>query len=540
MKKEKADEIITEYLPKIFGFCMKKAFSYEEAEELSSDIVEEVYLSILKRDDIYNIDGYIRRICQHVYSRYVALKKKQTGISIDGLEMSYEQEFLESDTKEEIDRLHREIAFLSKTRREIVYSFYYENKKISLISAETGIPEGTVKWHLNKARNELKDGMDMERKIGKLGLKPIKADNFGHGGDPTGGGPEEYMSDDLSLNIVYSVYYEPRTKEEIAEELGVTPVFLEEKINYLEENGFLVRQAGNKYTTYVCFDTDTYSLELEENKIKKKLEVAEVLAKYYAEEIRKAIADVEDVYIPGGNRQLLEAAAIVYGITDKCKLSLKTDISKYYIKTTAGGNYIANVFLPQTQSDPDYKPTIKSPSYWACGTMTRGSDKYPGVYSWSIDSRYSTREGAWMNNHNSDYEYLYEFMTGAISDTPANEGKFKRLRKRKFITEDNVVNIMVVKGKYKDFFDKIPSLDKKIKDKFAEYALETAMLLAKDYPPQMQDLIIFYNTVGFIGNEVALMVLDILYGNGTFRPLTENEKVTSNLIMFSDVLPENK
>ena len=145
-----------------------------------------------------------------------------------------------------------------------------------------------------------------------------------------------------------------------------------------------------------------------------------------------------------------------------------------------------------------------------------------------------------MNNYNSDYEYLYEFMTDAISDTPANEGKLKRLRKRKFITDDNAVNIMVVKGKYKDFFDKIPSLDKKIKDKFAEYAMENAMLLAKDYPPQMQDLIIFYNTVGFIGNEVALMVLDILYGNGTFRPLTENEKVTSNLIMFSDVLPDEK
>ena len=540
MKKEKADEIITEYLPKIFGFCMKKAFSYEEAEELSSDIVEEVYLSILKRDDIYNIDGYIRRICQHVYSRYVALKKKQTGISIDGLEMSYEQEFLESDTQEEIDRLHREIAFLSKTRREIVYSFYCENKKISLISAETGIPEGTVKWHLNKARNELKDGMDMERKIGKLGLKPIKAVNFGHGGDPTGGGPEKYMCDDLSLNIVYSVYYEPRTKEEIAEELGVTPVFLEEKINYLEENGFLVRQAGNKFTTYVCFQPETYSLELEEKILQKKLEVAEVLAKDYADEIMKAIADVEDVYIPGGNRQLLEAAAIVYGISEKFQLSLKTDISKYYIKTTAGGNYIANVSLPQTQSDPDYKPTIESPSYWSCGTMTRGSDKYPGVYSWSIDSKYTTREGRWRNNLVSDYEYLYEFMTGAISDTPANEDKFKRLRKRKFITDDNAVNIMVVKGKYKDFFDKIPSLDKKIKDKFAEYALETAMLLAKDYPPQMQDLIIFYNTVGFIGNEVALMVLDILYENGTFRTLTENEKVTSNLIMFSDVLPKKK
>ena len=64
------------------------------------------------------------------------------------------------------------------------------------------------------------------------------------------------------------------------------------------------------------------------------------------------------------------------------------------------------------------------------------------------------------------------------------------------------------------------------------------MLEAKNYPPQMQDLIVSWNTNGFVGNVVALMVMDILYGDGTFKALTEEEKVTSQLIMFSDILPE--
>ena len=41
----------------------------------------------------------------------------------------------------------------------------------------------------------------------------------------------------------------------------------------------------------------------------------------------------------------------------------------------------------------------------------------------------------------------------------------------------------------------------------------------------------------FVGNSVGVMVMDILYGNGTFRTLTENERITSQLIMFSDRLP---
>jgi len=48
MEKLKADKIITEYLEKIYGFAIKKSFSYDEAEEISAEIVKEVYVSLLK------------------------------------------------------------------------------------------------------------------------------------------------------------------------------------------------------------------------------------------------------------------------------------------------------------------------------------------------------------------------------------------------------------------------------------------------------------------------------------------------------------
>lgn len=78
------------------------------------------------------------------------------------------------ESEEELSRLRREIAFLKEKRRQIVYRFYYEDKSISVIAKEMEIPEGTVKWHLNKAKIELKEGLLMERKIGKLGLSPMK------------------------------------------------------------------------------------------------------------------------------------------------------------------------------------------------------------------------------------------------------------------------------------------------------------------------------------------------------------------------------
>lgn len=540
MDKQTADKIITEYLPKIYGFAAMKSFSYDETDELCADIVREVYISLLTSDAVYNLDGYIWRISEHTYSKYVSSKKKSQGISIDNIDLPYYDDIDFDEADEEVLLLRREIAFLTERRRLIVYLFYFENRSISYISRQLGIPAGTVKWHLNKARNELKEGFTMERKIGKLGLSPVIATNFGHGGNPgRHGGPEYYLKDKLNLNIVYSVYFSPKTKEEIAEELGMTLVFVEDKIDMLESNGFLVRTSGDRYTTYVNFDPTTYSLELEENRIREQLKIAEILAGEYAASVRAAISDVGDVYIPGGNRELLEAAAIFYGVANNCRLSIgKRGLEKYDIKTTDGGDYVAHVMLKSTPRDPDYVSTLELPSYWTCGDMTRWSDKYPSVYSWSIDSRLSSREGAWQNNHTSDYEYLYEYISGDLDSTPANDDKFARLRSRKFITDDGRVNIMVVKGSQKEFFSKIPKLDGVTKERFAKFALESAMMVAKDYPPQMQDLIVHQNAEWFANAKVAVMVMDILYENGAFAPLTENEKVTSNLIMFCDKLPQ--
>ena len=538
MNKQKVDEIITQYLKKIYGFAISKSFSFDEAEELCAEITLSVYSSLLKANEVYNIDGYIWRISEHTYAKYVSKIKRHEGVSLDGLVFPhYDTYSFETDEEEKI-RIRREIAYLSKARREIVYRFFYKNDSIKVISNSMNIPLGTVKWHLNQAKKDLKEGIYMERKIGDLGLHPIEATGFGHSGNPgSNSGPEFYLGDKLNLNIAYSVYYTPRSLEQIAEELGLTPVFIEDKVKFLEENGFLVKTKGNKYTTYIDFQPQKYSLELREKKYKISLEIAEIIANEYVPLVREAIKDIKEVYIPSGNFELLEAASIFYGISCKCVIPFYRDMSKYDIKTRAGGDFVASVHLPAKQEDVGYVPTIEMKNNWACGSMTRDSNKYPSIYSWSIDSRLSSRTGAWMNNNYRDYEYVYELISGMINDNIANREKFRRLKERQFITDDYRANIMIVKGNHQEFFNKIPTLPNEIKDNFASKALEFALMEAKYYPPQMQDLILTWTVQGFIGNQVALMVMDILYENGTFKPLTDKEKITANLIMFCDKLP---
>lgn len=540
MEKQKADRIITEFLHKIYGFSVKKCFFYEEAEELSSAIIEAVYSSLLAAREIANIEGYIWRISENAYAKFVAAKKKHDNLPIEDAVIPFYDEFsFDDESMEELRRLRREIAFLTEKRRRIVYLFYYENKPISFIAKETELPEGTVKWHLNKARNELKEGLVMERKTGKLGIAPVTAIGWAHDGNAAyGGAPEDFLKDKLELNIVYSVYHSPKTKEEIAEDLGITPVFIEDKIDRFEKNGYLVKTKGDRYTTYVKFTPETYSKEKQENITKIQLQIAEVLTKQYVPKVREAIRDTNSVYIPSGNRELLEAAAVFYGIANKCHINANRDLSKYYIEPADGERYIAYVQLFPECTDPDYKSKLLDVDYSSCGNMNRWSYKYPSVYSWSIDSRFSSRKGYYNNNPTSDYNYIYEYICGDLPDNAANAEKINRLKEREFLTDDGKVNIMIVKMPHEDFFDRIPCLDEEIKAKFADKILESAANEAKKYPPQMQDLVMRNEIEYFIGNVVAMMTMDILYNNGTFKPLTEQERVTSNLLMFCDRLPE--
>ena len=543
MEKQKADKIIPEFLPKIYGFAYKKSFSYDEAEELAAEMTAQVYRSLLSRETVVNPEGYVWRICEHVYARYVSSVKKRKGLSLDLIsDIPYYDLTVEDDDPVEAKRLRREIAYLSASRREIVFRFYYRKESVRAIAERMNLPEGTVKWHLNRAKNELKEGLKMERKIGKLGLHPVEAADLGHSGSVgPNGGPEYYLGDRLNLNIVYSVYYEPKKPREIAEELGVTPVFIEDKIEVLENNGYLVRKKDGRYTTYVDFCPLTFSKERQENQLRKMLEAAEWLVKEYVPKVRKAVSEVKDVYIPTGNRELLEAAAIMYAVTNKCSFddnTFRRDLSKYDISDLDGGKYVACVNLYNECIDPDFKESDWG-SLRSCGSMWRGSSKYPAVGSWSIDSRYDNREGAWKNNLDTDYEALYELMTGRLNDEKMNAEKIARLRERKFIDDKNRVRIMVCKEDMDKFFDRIPrlELDEKTKETFASYALEIAMEEAKDYPPQMQDLIVSWNSDLF-NNTTAILVLNLLYSEGVFRPLTDDELVTADLIMFSDVLPE--
>lgn len=156
MQREHAERIITEYLKPIYGFALKRCANLQVAEDLTQDIVLRAFRAMLVKDDVYSPKKFIWTIAHNVLANYYRGRTETTiGVPIDELAEllpSQDDKPAGSVEDESIDRLHREIAYLSKLQRRIVIAYYFENKKQEVIAKELDIPLGTVKWHLFEAK----------------------------------------------------------------------------------------------------------------------------------------------------------------------------------------------------------------------------------------------------------------------------------------------------------------------------------------------------------------------------------------------------
>lgn len=258
MNRTNAEKIITEYLKPIFGFALKRCRSIHDAEDLSQEIAARAFRALLIKDNVEDVDKYIWTIAHNALSNYYRDTAKNIAyVSIDDIaeRLPVTDGLLHTDESEiEISRLQSEIAYLSKLQRRIVIAYYFGNRKQADIARELNIPLGTVKWHLFQAKKELKRGITMTRNHGELKFNPIRLTRICcNGSAGTKGNNANFFRSALSQNIAYSVRNSYKSINEIAGELGVSPVYVESEAEFLYEYGFLLKK-GDKFISNIIID----------------------------------------------------------------------------------------------------------------------------------------------------------------------------------------------------------------------------------------------------------------------------------------------
>ena len=179
MTREQAEQTVIQFMKPLFGFAKNRCATTEDAEDVTQEICIKLFRSLLKRDDITEPEKFAWTIAHNALANYYRNRSRH-GISvpIHGFDdmLSADDDFTTDIEKaESVERLHREIAYLSKTRRQIVIMHYFENKRQQEIADVLGLPLGTVKWHLSESKTELKKGMEIMRTNSELNLIPLNS-----------------------------------------------------------------------------------------------------------------------------------------------------------------------------------------------------------------------------------------------------------------------------------------------------------------------------------------------------------------------------
>lgn len=268
MNRNDAEKIITKYLKPIFGFALKRCKNSHDAEDLSQDIVLKAFRALLIKDDIGDESKFIWTIAHNMLSNYYRdAAKGVIGIPIDEyaeIIADPDSIFAGDDNADEIRRLQSEIAYLSKLQRKIIVAYYFENRKQSDIAKDLDIPLGTVKWHLFEAKKKMKRGMNTMRKTSELKFNPIKFHSYGINGSVGTKNLDEFFRSTLSQNICYCVRNTAKTINEIADDLGVSPVYVETEVEFLEKYGFLQEKKDKYIVNFIISEPTTELLTMQD------------------------------------------------------------------------------------------------------------------------------------------------------------------------------------------------------------------------------------------------------------------------------------
>ena len=529
MDKKKADELIFSYVRKIFGFAMSRLSKIDEAEELASEITFQVYSSLLKQDRIENPDGYIFRIAQNVYAKHIDGQKLTA--SVDGVEyLPDSNDFtLDISNSESYGILRREITYLSKIQREIIVLHYFHDKKVKEIAELLSLNENTVKWHLTCSRKELKSGMEKTRTTGTLGTEPIRFSDMGHSGSlGSKGDTSDFLAKVITQNIAYAAYHQPRTINEIAEELGINPIFVEDEVSVLEENGFMDKLKNGKYRTNI--------LIYEPNETRQKIyrEIDPKYTKLFAEKffapILEKITEIPEwLHIPDNDINLMKWCLVCFMAH---KLEFSDDTSKFSVKRPDGGDYFAYATLDVKparntgEADPDI--------YWSCGDMWR-NDFSDGIWwqSWQFNCCWTGRTGGWRDNLNEDFDKIYFQMKNQLPETTANAESYARLLEKGYLLKKSdgyKCNLIVCDSK-KLWLEYIPNAPEDIMELADQYTAEVEKAELIGQPEHMHELIKCQskNAAGYLHTRVMKALLDM----GVLKLPTKEQAKGLCTIMFT-------
>ncbi len=179
---EAFEALTSQYWKKIYNIALRMLGNHEDADDLTQDVLIKIFKSLRNFREESSFSTWIYRITKNVCIDELRKRKKEKIVSLDEeieLNEGSVKIQVKSDKpgpyeeyeKSEIGRIVTEaISKLSDEHRMVVVLRDIQGFSYEEICRIVGCPKGTVKSRLNRARNELRQLLEMSRELSGMGF----------------------------------------------------------------------------------------------------------------------------------------------------------------------------------------------------------------------------------------------------------------------------------------------------------------------------------------------------------------------------------
>lgn len=398
------ETLIKRYAEKIYGFAYSKTRKTTDAADLSQEIL--LNLCTVDLSGVANMDAFIYTVCRYTWSKFLAKNKREWDSVTPSGEIGDYFEFRDDITPEKLvienedyEKIRREVMYLSGIRRDIIIMKYYDRLNAAEIGKRLGINPSTVRWHLSKIRNDLKERIDMKDEI----YRPQKLSFSNYGPicyNHTYNTYTNLKNDVLMQNICIVCRNNAKTIEEISHILGVAAFYIEDKLSSLCSMDYMSKEHGKYLTNFFIKDIDFIIADTKYEFIHSK-NIAEI----YCKSVKSVLPDLKKVGFAGydlDDNQLMWDILIYFlhheikqtqnDLGIKIDLPMRADGSRQLITASVSKNTVLEnpkfpeelrEFYQATNSSKRYKSfnaSIMSMKYSCLGFINlNGFDSYKNI-----------------------------------------------------------------------------------------------------------------------------------------------------------------
>lgn len=260
-----------ELLEKLFGYCYARTSDGYEAQELCSDITYALVKAANSPGELEKPYAFIWQIARNVYADFSDRRRRHSETFYEG---DAEEIFpfiaddpIKDEQEEQLTAVYQRIAFLTKAYREIMILFYLDGYSTAQIAKLQNISETAVRQRLFSARKKIRDEVEEMKEMNETCQnKPVSLEKIDYviwgTGNPAWSDPRNVCTRQFSKHIIWLCHKKPMSAGEIASELNVPTVYVEEELELLAAGeygkyGLLKKLDNGKYTlNFILLDKE--------------------------------------------------------------------------------------------------------------------------------------------------------------------------------------------------------------------------------------------------------------------------------------------